>query len=201
MNDEIDRVVAAHRAEIHKAPEHLKAQWHDAIDAAAALERDRARPAARGWHPTSFFWGAAVTAALALGVAIGYFLSGEDHTAPSQGIPDVTVATVPPALDRGVQAYLRDSGRRIANLEPGAHDTELVLQILEQNRLFEIAAEQNGSADLARVLRAFEPVLVQLAVADLAPAEAELLRARLQFRMQAVLTKLSAATSDETQTT
>ena len=206
MNDDLDRIVAAHKAETHTAPEHLKAQWHDALDAAAALERGKTPRPEPGWHPTSFFWGAAVTAALAVGIAIGYFVSGDDSAVPIYDAPELATSTalpqaIPPALGRGVQAYLRDSGRRIANLDPGTDDVALVLQILEQNRLFEIAAEQSGAPELARVLRAFEPILVQLAVADLAPAEAEALRARLEFRMQAMLTKLSIPTSDETHTT
>ncbi|MCG8370898.1 MAG: hypothetical protein MJA32_10350 [Proteobacteria bacterium] len=205
MNDELDRILAAHKAEIHPAPERLKAQWHDAIDAAAAQERGRARPAGPGWHPAPLLWAAAVTAVLAVGIAIGYFAAGGDD-APAYGMPDGTASTalprtVPAALDRGVQAYLRDSGRLIASLGAGAGDTELVLQMLEHNRLFEIAAERRGAPELARVLRAFEPTLVQLAIADLSPAQAEALRARLEFRMQAVLTKLSAAASEQTHTT
>ena len=205
MNDELDRILAAHEAEIHPAPERFKAQWHEAIDAAAAQQRGRARPAGPVWHPASFLWGAAVTAVLAVGIAIGYFVTGGDG-APAYDMPDRTASTalprtVPPALDRGVQAYLRDSGRLIEGLEAGAGDTELVLQMLEQNRLFEIAAERRGAPELARVLRAFEPTLVQLAIADLSPAQAEALRARLEFRMQAMLTKLSVPVSDRTHTT
>ena len=74
------------------------------------------------------------------------------------------------------------------------------MQIINQNRLFERAAEQNNAADLARVLRAFEPILVQLAKEDLSDAEAQALRAKLAFELNVMLTKLSRDASNETDT-
>ena len=75
------------------------------------------------------------------------------------------------------------------------------MHIIDQNRLFERAAEQNDSQKLARVLRAFEPVLLQLAAEDLAPEDAEALRAQLAFELNVMLTKLSRDTSKETHST
>ena len=62
-------------------------------------------------------------------------------------------------------------------------------------------AKDNESQDLARVLRAFEPVLLRLASEDVTPAEAERLLAKLQFELTIVLTKLSRQVSDKTQAT
>ncbi len=75
----------------------------------------------------------------------------------------------------------------------------LVLRIIEQNRMFEHAATSNDAPKLARVLRAFEPILLQLAADDLAPADAEALQAQLAFELNVMLTKLSAESSDDTQ--
>ena len=77
---------------------------------------------------------------------------------------------------------------------------ELVMQIINQNRLFERVAERNDADDLARVLRAFEPVLVRLAEEDLSDADAEALRAKLAFELNVMLTKLSRDSSNETDT-
>jgi hypothetical protein len=44
----------------------------------------------------------------------------------------------------------------------------LITRMVQENRLFEAAAEHNGAGDLARVLRAFEPILMQLASQDIA---------------------------------
>jgi DNA-binding FadR family transcriptional regulator len=101
-----------------------------------------------------------------------------------------------------VQVHFRDTYGQLATMpvDSAADRAELVLQIIEQNRLFERAAEQNDAQDLARVLRAFEPVLVRLAAEDLPPEDAEGLRAQLAFELNVMLTKLSRDTSNETDT-
>ena len=81
-DDKLDAIVAAHKAETHEAPAHLKQQWHDAIDQAAALERGRSPKPRERWHPGSFFWGMAVSAAIAVGVAVGVFVSDDATNVP-----------------------------------------------------------------------------------------------------------------------
>jgi hypothetical protein len=76
----------------------------------------------------------------------------------------------------------------------------LILRLIDQNRLFEKVAVQNNSPKLARVLRAFEPILVQLASDDIAPEDAEALRAQLAFELNVMLTKLTRDSSDGQQT-
>jgi DNA-binding FadR family transcriptional regulator len=77
----------------------------------------------------------------------------------------------------------------------------LVLQIIQQNRLFEQAAERNDADGLARVLRAFEPILMKLAAADITPEEAAALREQLAFELKVMLTKLERDTSKEVTST
>ena len=89
MNDRIDDLVAAHREDTHPAPPHLKQQWHDTIDSAAAVERGKTRSAASPWHPASVFLGMAIAATLALGIGIGYFVADEGSNGHVQ---DVQVA-------------------------------------------------------------------------------------------------------------
>ena len=67
--------------------------------------------------------------------------------------------------------------------------------------MFEMAAEQHNSPKLARVLRAFEPILLQLAANDIAPEDAEALRAQLAFELNVMLTKLATESSDDSETT
>jgi hypothetical protein len=50
------------------------------------------------------------------------------------------------------------------------------------------------------VLRAFEPILLQLSEQDIAPEDAEALRAQLAFELQVMLTKLSRDASEVSQT-
>ncbi len=201
--DNIEELVAAHRSDMHKAPSHVVRQWHDAVDEAAALERGRSNEPRSGWHPGSFFWGMAVSAALALGVAIGLLLSGGDiePTAPriaaTQGQPQV----IPAAFTRGLQVHLRDSREQLSNMQDADDATLLVLSIIEQNRLFESVADKSNAPNLARVLRAFEPILLRLAATDIAPEDAEALRAQLSFELNVMLTKLARESSDETHST
>lgn len=175
-------------------PAHTVQRWHDAIDREARLERGREQPPRqRAFSGFSFAWGAAVAAALVVGVSLTMTRTDPVIEAP---------VAVTSAFTRGVQVHFRDTYGQLAAMpvESAADRTQLVLQIIEQNRLFERAAEQNNSADLARVLRAFEPILVRLAAEDITPQEAEALRAQLTFELTVMLTKLSRDSSNETGT-
>ncbi|MGI9221273.1 MAG: hypothetical protein ACR2QS_09590 [Woeseiaceae bacterium] len=178
------------------APSHMKQRWHDSIDLAAQREVRDQRKAGRPFSLTSFFWGAAVTTALAVGIGIGVMLSDD----PVVVEPNTYVVQRPDnSFDRVMQVHLRDTQNDIANLPIDTVEdrTMLVLRIIQQNRLFEQAAEQNDADSLARVLRAFEPILLQLAANDIAPEDAEALREQLAFQLKVMLTKLERNTSKE----
>ena len=175
-------------------PSHVVQRMHDSIDRVARPVLVDAPAAPRSFSPLSFVWGAAVTAALAIGIGIGVYVSEE--TVPAQQ------SHADPFV-RGMQVYLQDARDDITAMPvDGADDrAQLIMHIVEQNRLFERAATQNQSADLARVLRAFEPILLKLASEDITPLEAETLRTQLTFELSVVLTKISRGSSNETQTT
>ena len=141
----------------------------------------------------SFAWGAAIAATIVLGVTIN--MRG---TEPVVIEPAGTSA----AFTRGVQVHFRDTYSDLTSLPVESADerTALVLRLIDQNRLFERAAEQNNSDDLARVLRAFEPILIRLAADDITPEEAERLRGKLALELNVMLTKLSRDASNETDT-
>lgn len=206
MDKELQKLVAAHQADVHRAPSHRVEQWHDAIDGAATQERGRSGTTAPVRRPAAFFWGMAVSAALAIGIGIGYFVSGEKGAVPvEQNLVVANTVTRPTAataaFTRGLEVHLRDSRQQIVRLDESAERSMLVLQIVSQNRMFEMAAEQNNSPKLARVLRAFEPILLQLAATDIAPEDAEALRAQLSFELNVMLTKLASDSSDKSETT
>ena len=177
-----------------QAPSHVIQRMHDTIDRAARPVLVRTDEPRRSFNPFSFLWGAAVTAALAIGIGIGVFFS----TPANDPVP-----TLGDPFTRGMQVYLQDARDGLSTMPvDNPHErVRLILHIIEQNRLFERAAENNDSQDLARVLRAFEPILIQLAADDLAPETAEDLRAQLAFELSVMLTKLSHASSNEEQTT
>ena len=183
-----------------KAPSHMKQRWHDSIDIAAQRELRQQRKNAKTFSVLSFFWGAAITAALAIGIGIGFFMSeSPDVIEPNNYI----VQDRSNSFDRVMQVHLRETQDEIANMsiETPEDRVLLVLQIIQQNRLFEQAAEQNDADNLARVLRAFEPILLQLAANDIAPEDAEALREQLAFQLKIMLTKLERNTSKEVTST
>lgn len=184
-----------------KAPGHIKQRWHDSIDLAAQREAHEQRRPASAFSLGSFIWGAAVTSALALGIAIGMFVADGPDAIPAN---DYIVANNDNAsFNRVMQVHLRDTQHDIASMTIDTVEdrTTLVLQIIQQNRLFEQAAESNDADNLARVLRAFEPILLQLAANDIAPEDAEALRDQLAFQLKVMLTKLERSTSKETTST
>lgn len=201
-NDNLEHLVAAHRSDVHKAPSHLVQQWHDSIDEAAALERGRVGEPQQSWHPGSFFWGMAVSAAFALGLAISFLLSDDaPSSVPYVAVNETQPDVIPAAFTRGLQVHLRDSRQQLTNMDGADDTTLLVLSIIEQNRLFESVANKNNAPKLARVLRAFEPILLQLAATDIAPEDADALRAQLSFELNVMLTKLAREASNETHST
>jgi hypothetical protein len=187
-------------------PSDMQARWHDSIDRAARLERQRVKTPDRGFHFPSFAWGSGVAVALVAGIAIGFYFSSVNRmpeavvdTAPTDTVlPDAR----PPsdAFERGLRVYLRESRRELASLpaDTNSERAMLIMQMIQQNRLFERAAVQNDSEDLARVLRAFEPILIRLASDDITAEDAEALQAQLAFELNVMLTKLGRNVSDVT---
>lgn len=190
-----------------KAPSHVVQRWHDSIDRAARAEQAEPKKTGGPVHFMSFFWGAAVTTALAIGIGIGVYFSADSPISPSVAdlqvpAPADEMTSVPASFTRGLQVYLQDSQAEIGRLplDSDANRSILVMQIIAQNRLFEQTAARNNSPDLARVLRAFEPILLRLASEDLSPEDAAALRAQLAFELNVVLTKLVRDTSYDAQT-
>ncbi|MDH3440921.1 MAG: hypothetical protein OEM63_09225 [Gammaproteobacteria bacterium] len=187
--------------EMPAPPSDMVQRWHDSLDRAIGLEtRPKPEPAVHSW---SFLLGAAVTAALAIGVGIGMFLADEEPATPmiEELTADNPISEHPgsSAFIRGLQVHLRESEQGLTSLDTGVDSDRslLIMNIIEQNRLFERVAEQNDSENLARVLRAFQLVLMQLAAEDISDEDAEALRAKLLFELNVMLTKLANNPSDE----
>ncbi len=161
------------------------------------------KTAADGLAPKLLFLGYGGQCRIGIRRGHRFFVSGGDGTSapPTVATTDTRPNVIPAAFTRGLSTHLRDSRNRLAGLDDETDGTMLVLRIIEQNRLFESAAEQNNAPKLARVLRAFEPILLQLAATDIAPEDAEALRAKLSFELNVMLTKLANESSDETHST
>jgi len=181
------------------APDQVRATWH------AAIERAASRRSATSRQPVfSIAWIGALAAALVIGVAIGMQFGGEPPLDEPIGIatlPPTRVAATPAAFRRGLQAHLMDAELELARIseQPADKQSVLLMQIVAQNRIFERAAEANNAPDIARLMRAFEPILVRLAEQDIAPEDSEALREQLAFELKAMLTKMQRAPSQDSQ--
>lgn len=182
------------------APAHFVAQLHDSIDRAATLERQKKSGRKTPSQYSGLAWGAVVAAALALGIGIGVFLGETDTGVQPGAIVDTRPALQQPsfAFERGLQVHLRNSRQDLDGAAGSSERSALANQMIRQNRLFERAAEQNDAKDLARVLRAFEPILQRLAADDISAAEAQALQMQLTFELNVMLTKLGRKGSEET---
>jgi hypothetical protein len=183
-----------------RVPEDLRQRLHAAVDRAADLERGREvrRPARSHW--SSFLLGAGLAAALAAAVGLGLRQAGTPAPPDLTPMADAgTVAEEPePAFERAMQVYFRDSSLELQDLPDAGNGerTELIMQLIKQNRAFARLAVDNRAPDLARVLRAFEPILTRLAAHDITAEESEQLRAKLAFELNVMLTKLTREASE-----
>lgn len=196
LSDQLDRLSMPVDID---APVDMIERWHESIKAAAR------QPMSTGvspkFHSRSFVWGVAVTAALAVGIGIGVMISGDEAGQP-QETQFVAGSTTGSPFVRSLQVHLRESEVGLSGLalQSAPDKADLIISIIEQNRLFEKAAEQNQEYGVARVLRAFELVLIRMAAADTSAEDAEKLREKLMFELNVMLTKLSRDSSEEQQT-
>jgi hypothetical protein len=205
MDEDVEKVVAAHKADIHSPQAHIVQQWHNAIDTVAALERGREQQTRVRRH-SAILWGTAAATAVFIGVSIGVMLSGSGEQNTS--LPDSTGVrglassyAVSDTFSRSLQFHLRDSHQQLVGFNADSDTTLLVLRLIEKNRLFETAADRGNAPHLARLLRAFESVLLELTADDISPTDAESLRAQLAFELRVLLTKMSTNSSYETHST
>lgn len=184
------------------APAHLKPQWHELISREAQLHRQASAPTARPHHWLG--WAAGLATMLVLGIAIGIWMqpAATSLDAGEGGLVQVVPELQAPqggtgAFTRAVQFYLDGQQAELAGMDDRQAETNqlILLQIITQNRLIERAAVANQAPELARLMRAFEPVLLKLADPATSPEQAAALQRQLAFEMQAVLTKLQQAPS------
>ncbi len=179
-----------------------------AVPDAAALARwraslTRADQAAAG-RPPRPWWPMALAGAtlMLLGVAIGTRLAESDRISP--GAPQLAAASTADdgdALTRGLSSHFGDARLLLADLPDAdpAQRQALIANIIEQNRLYQQAAQAQGDERLVRVLRSLEPVLLGLASEAGGSEDARSARAQLDFEFAVMQTKLSRSTSKTVQ--
>jgi anti-sigma factor RsiW len=164
-------------------PTHVQQRWQAALAA-----RARPRP--------SFRWQAIAATVALLAVLLTVWVSMKP--APEQVAHDASPAAAmpdPAAYERGLRWHLANTEQRLANLDTAQPDerARLIAAIVEQNRMYALAADRANSPQLARVLRAFTPILESLTDERRETSAAEI--AQLSFEMRVMQARLKAEAS------
>ena len=189
-------------------PEGLEYRLKSALQRAVRLEEagkpgNASTPHTRPFFRPALAFGGGLVAALALGISIGVWMVG--HRPPGPQVVSLPPTTSPEwspvAFQHGLASHFRSGRAEIAELsaQTAPDRAALVTALMRQNRLYARLAQQNDAPDLARVLRSFEPILVQLAREDLSAQEAASLQAQLEFEFSVMLTKLGRDSSQQTE--
>jgi hypothetical protein len=162
-----------------------EASFRPGSDSRAAAARQRARRR----RP----WALALAASVLL--ALSFQLGRQTASVPTPAF--VTTPAAGEADTRGAWSHLAATRTALAELPAASDRAGRVAALIAHNRLQVVAAERAGDAELARVLRAFEPVLQQLA--RTAPEADAGVRAQLDFEARTLQTKLRATPSNSLQ--
>ena len=134
----------------------------------AALERVAGERRAESARPRSFsqpHWQALAAAAAVAVIAVVFGIQ-KSMTPTIVTTPETTAAASgTSAYENGLKWHLASTERRLASIDEATPEerARLVEAIISQNRIYALAAERAGEPQLARVLRAFTPVLESVA--------------------------------------
>jgi len=164
-------------------PPHIQQRWENALGRLAPAKSKPRLFAAFHWQAA-----AAAVVAVVLLVTMQLLLRSPQE----QPIADAT--PVQSAYERGLRWHLASTEQGLAELN-GARPEErarLIATIVEQNRMYALAAERANEPQLARVLRAFTPILESLAGEPGDAAASDV--AQLSFELRVMQARLKAET-------
>jgi hypothetical protein len=180
-------------------PAAVQQRWQDALER-AVVSKPMAHPLRTG-RRLDFGWMAAAAVAV---VALIVF-QVTNQSPPDRTVENPPEATQPgdtgdgSAYERGLKWHLASTEQQLAGLDSAEPEerARLIETIIAQNRIYALAAERAGEPQLARVLRAFAPVLEGLEHGDSSASIAQ-----LTFELRVMQGRLSAgAASTNTEST
>jgi hypothetical protein len=178
-------------------PADAQQRWRAALEHVA---RNDAGGQARRAPVGRFFarpqWQAAAAAVLVAALIFGVQELMQSSPDPADA---VTASTQDPAridassaYEHGLKWHLASTERRLASLGEATPEerARLIEAIIGQNRIYALAAERAGEPQLARVLRAFTPVLESAAADDSESTASSV--AQLGFELRVMQARLGA---------
>lgn len=171
-------------------PLQMQRRWQTALASAAAAKR--VAPPVRRFHTQ---WLAAAAAVVAIALVVTFQMNRlpkEQVVLNPAPAPTSTRATEPSAYENGLRFHLASTERRLSSLGTASPEerARLIDAIIGQNKIYALAAERAGEPQLARVLRAFTPILKDVADGRSGSAEGDL--AQLRFELRVMQARLSA---------
>jgi hypothetical protein len=160
-------------------PAHIQRRWENSL-----VTAPRRRPSSFRWQAL-----AATVAVLAILATVWVSL----RSPPPQVAHETPAVPEASAYERGLRWHLASTEQRLANLDSAQPDerAQLIATIIEQNRMYALAADRAKEPQLARVLRAFTPILESLQD-DRGEASASEI-AQLSFELRVMQARLKAA--------
>jgi hypothetical protein len=146
-------------------PEATQQRWQSALADAARRKTNVVALATVRRSRTSEWLAAAAVVLIALVVVLQ--INRQSPQLSAGATPALASTTQPgnaSAYERGLSSHLANTEQQLASLESASPEerSRLVETIIDQNRIYALAAERAGEPQLARVLRAFSPVLESL---------------------------------------
>jgi hypothetical protein len=144
-------------------PADMQQRWQAALE--RQVQQDDKRDVSRVPRARPFFsslqWSAAAAAVAVLAIVVTVQLTSR----PSPPQTAEAAPTEASAYERGLKFHLASTERQLAGLDSATPEerARLIETIVSQNRIYALAAERAGEPQLARVLRAFAPILEGLA--------------------------------------
>jgi hypothetical protein len=177
-------------------PPHIEQRWQSALARAAAAATPAATTGSK--FRTAFRWPAVALAATVAVIAVLVTIQVSMQSRSDR--VDQQVAQTPPvgepevsSYERGLRWHLASTEQRLASLDSAKPEerAQLIQAIIEQNRLYALAAERANEPQLARVLRAFTPILQSLETEHRDADASDL--AQLNFELRVMQARLKAA--------
>ena len=175
-------------------PGHMQLRWQAAL--AHKVNQSQAAATARRPFHLQMKWqlAAAAVAVIALGVTLPQLLRSPDgqHVDVVAATPRAAGSEAASPYENGLKFHLASTERRLASLKDASPEerARLVETIIGQNRLYARAADRAGEPQLARVLRAFTPILEEVAAGRSEMTASSL--AQLNFELRVMQARLGA---------